>query len=150
MLPFGARTRPSLSSTNRRDMYLFGAPVLTVWFWQEQKRGLNGTLRSECLDAHWFASLADAKQIIEAWRREYNESRPHRAHGERTPHEIDVHLRPRQSEDLNHNPEFEGTKNVANKNSYTAVVAGSDGRILANNGVSAYRQTMGSRPECIC
>ena len=37
----------------------------------------NGTLRSECLDAHWFASLADAKQIIEAWRREYNESRPH-------------------------------------------------------------------------
>jgi putative transposase len=48
----------------------------------------NGTLRLECLDAHWFTSLADAKQIIEAWRREYNESRPHRAHGERTPHEI--------------------------------------------------------------
>ena len=48
----------------------------------------NGTLRSECLDARWFASLADAKQIIEAWRREYNESSPHRAHGERTPHEI--------------------------------------------------------------
>lgn len=48
----------------------------------------NGTLRAECLDAHWFDSLADAKAIIEAWRREYNESRPHRAHGERTPHEI--------------------------------------------------------------
>jgi len=48
----------------------------------------NGTLRSECLNAHWFTSLADAKQIIEAWRREYNESRPHRAHGERTPNEI--------------------------------------------------------------
>ncbi len=48
----------------------------------------NGTLRLECLDAHWFASLSEAKQIIEAWRREYNESRPHRAHGERTPHEI--------------------------------------------------------------
>jgi putative transposase len=48
----------------------------------------NGTLRSECLDTHWFASLADAKQIIEAWRREHNESRPHRAHEERTPHEI--------------------------------------------------------------
>ena len=45
----------------------------------------NGTLRLECLDAHWFASLTEAKQIIEAWRREYNESR-HRAHGERTPH----------------------------------------------------------------
>ena len=48
----------------------------------------NGTLRMECLDAHWFASLAEVKEIIEAWRREYNESRPHRAHGERTPHEI--------------------------------------------------------------
>ncbi len=48
----------------------------------------NGTLRAECLDAHWFGSLAEAKAIIEAWRREYNESRPHRAHGERTPHEI--------------------------------------------------------------
>jgi putative transposase len=48
----------------------------------------NGTLRLECLDVHWFTSLADAKQIIEAWRREYNESRPHRAHGERTPYEF--------------------------------------------------------------
>ena len=48
----------------------------------------NGTLRSECLNAHWFASLLEAKQIIETWRREYNESRPHRAHGERTPYEI--------------------------------------------------------------
>jgi putative transposase len=48
----------------------------------------NGTLRSECLDAHWFASLAEARQVIEAWRQEYNESRPHRALGERTPNEI--------------------------------------------------------------
>lgn len=48
----------------------------------------NGTLRAECLDAHWFTTLAEAKQIIEGWRREYNESRPHRAHGERTPNEI--------------------------------------------------------------
>ena len=48
----------------------------------------NGTLRSECFDAHWFATLAEAKQIIEAWRREYNESRPHRALGERTPNEF--------------------------------------------------------------
>jgi putative transposase len=48
----------------------------------------NGTLRAECLDAHWFATLAEAKQVIEAWRREYHESRPHRALGERTPHEI--------------------------------------------------------------
>jgi putative transposase len=39
----------------------------------------NGTLRAECLDAHWFTSLRDATMQIEAWRSEYNESRPHRA-----------------------------------------------------------------------
>ncbi len=35
----------------------------------------NGTFRSECLDTNWFSSLEDARRIIEAWRREYNESR---------------------------------------------------------------------------
>lgn len=30
----------------------------------------NGTLRDECLNAHWFASLEDARIRIEAWRRE--------------------------------------------------------------------------------
>jgi putative transposase len=48
----------------------------------------NGTLRAECLDVHWFATLAEAKQVIESWRREYNESRPHRSLGERTPSEF--------------------------------------------------------------
>jgi putative transposase len=48
----------------------------------------NGTFRAECLDAHWFTSLSEAKQVIEAWWREYNESRPHRALGERTPNEF--------------------------------------------------------------
>ena len=48
----------------------------------------NGTFRDECLNTHWFTTLAEARQFIEAWRREYNESRPHRALGERTPHEF--------------------------------------------------------------
>jgi putative transposase len=48
----------------------------------------NGTFRDECLNTHWFTSLEDARQVIEAWRKEYNESRPHRALGERTPHEF--------------------------------------------------------------
>jgi putative transposase len=48
----------------------------------------NGTLRPECLDTHWFGTLAEARESIEAWRREYNESRPHRALGERTPNEF--------------------------------------------------------------
>jgi transposase InsO family protein len=44
--------------------------------------------RQECLNTHWFMTLSEAKEMIEAWRREYNESRPHRALGERTPNEF--------------------------------------------------------------
>ena len=36
----------------------------------------NGRLRDECLNEHWFVSLAHAKVEIERWRREYNEERP--------------------------------------------------------------------------
>ncbi|MGB9450599.1 MAG: integrase core domain-containing protein, partial [Candidatus Acidiferrum sp.] len=35
-----------------------------------------------------FMSLTETQQIVETWRREYNESRPHRALGEKTPHEF--------------------------------------------------------------
>jgi putative transposase len=31
----------------------------------------NGRLRDECLNANWFWSLSDARQKIEAWRRDY-------------------------------------------------------------------------------
>ena len=34
------------------------------------------------------SKLTEAKQVIESWRREYNESRPHRSLGERTPSEF--------------------------------------------------------------
>jgi hypothetical protein len=46
------------------------------------------TLRTECLGSCCFESLADAAQQIEAWRRDYNGSRPHRALQERTPIEF--------------------------------------------------------------
>jgi putative transposase len=49
---------------------------------------LNRTLRAECLDIHWFGTVEEAKETIEAWRREYNESRPHRALGEKIPNEF--------------------------------------------------------------
>ena len=39
----------------------------------------NGRLRQECLNLHWFLSLDDAKEKIEAWRQYYNETRPHSA-----------------------------------------------------------------------
>ena len=33
----------------------------------------NGKFRAECLNAHWFMSLDDARRKCEAWRRHYNE-----------------------------------------------------------------------------
>lgn len=48
----------------------------------------NGKLRDECLSANWFASLADAQRAIEQWRVEYNEERPHKNLGRRTPAEF--------------------------------------------------------------
>ncbi len=48
----------------------------------------NGRLREECLNANWFLSLEDAQGKIEAWRREYNESRPHTALGHVPPAEF--------------------------------------------------------------
>jgi putative transposase len=37
----------------------------------------NGRLRDECLNEHWFLSLADARRIVENWRLDYNRQRPH-------------------------------------------------------------------------
>lgn len=48
----------------------------------------NGKLRDECLNENWFSSLEEAKKIIEEWRRDYNEQRPHTALGGLTPAEF--------------------------------------------------------------
>ena len=48
----------------------------------------NGSLRDECLNTHWFDSIGQARAILEAWRVDYNESRPHSALKELTPAEF--------------------------------------------------------------
>ena len=48
----------------------------------------NGRLRDECLNVHQFASLAEAQHIIEAWRLDYNQRRPHSSLGHLTPNEF--------------------------------------------------------------
>jgi len=45
----------------------------------------HGRLRDECLNEHGFLSLADARQIVETWRQDYNAERPHSALGYQTP-----------------------------------------------------------------
>ena len=82
----------------------FRSQLVDLWAYQHQVRidfsrpgtptdnahgeSFNATVRRECLNAHWFESLREAHDRIEAWRREYNESRPHRALQDRTPEEF--------------------------------------------------------------
>ena len=60
-----------------------GKPVQNAFI-----ESFNGKMRDECLNEHWFLSLGEARQTIEAWRRDYNEVRPHTSLGNRTPQEF--------------------------------------------------------------
>jgi putative transposase len=48
----------------------------------------NGKFRDECLNEHWFLSMRHAREVIENWRREYNEERPHSSLHNLTPNEF--------------------------------------------------------------
>ena len=54
----------------------------------------NGRLRDECLNTYWFTHLLQARALIEAWRREYNEERPKQALGGLTPRAYAKQLAP--------------------------------------------------------
>lgn len=48
----------------------------------------NGRLRDECLNENWFLSVKEARGIIESWRKDYNEARPHSSLNGLTPTEF--------------------------------------------------------------
>lgn len=48
----------------------------------------NGRLRDECLNENWFINLKHAREVIEDWRIDYNENRPHTSLGGLTPSEF--------------------------------------------------------------
>ena len=60
----------------------------------------NGKFRDECLNEHWFISLAHARRIIEAWRIEYNTERPHSSLGNRTPQECATDRTKKEEKDV--------------------------------------------------
>jgi putative transposase len=75
----------------RIDFIQPGKPIQNCFI-----ESFNGTFRDDCLNMHWFTSLADAAQTIEAWRREYNEARPHSSLGGLTPAEFKQHHQQRE------------------------------------------------------
>lgn len=45
----------------------------------------NGRVRDECLNLHWFTDIKDARQILLAWKNDYNLLRPHSSLKNQTP-----------------------------------------------------------------
>jgi putative transposase len=60
----------------------------------------NSRFRQECLNEHWFLSLEDATEKIEAWRGHYNEERPHSSLDYRSPTEHQAFLQKAGAIDL--------------------------------------------------
>lgn len=59
----------------------------------------NGRLRDVCLNEHLFANLRHARELITAWRTDYNHHRPHTSLAGLTPWEY----RQQAKQDLNRN-----------------------------------------------
>jgi putative transposase len=57
-----------------------GKPVENAYI-----ESFNGKFRDECLNEHWFITMAQARRAIEEWRIEYNTERPHSSLGNLTP-----------------------------------------------------------------
>ena len=64
----------------RLDFIRPGKPVENAFI-----ESFNGKLRDECLNSHIFASVAEARVVLDAWREDYNAVRPHSALQDRTP-----------------------------------------------------------------
>jgi putative transposase len=58
----------------------------------------NDKLRVECLNRETFRSLEEAKWMIENWRRQYNQFRPHSSLGYHTPMEFAAGCNVREKE----------------------------------------------------
>jgi putative transposase len=64
----------------KHDFIQPGKPIQNAFI-----ESFNGSFRDECLNLHWFKSLADARRVIESWREDYNQVRPHSSLGGLTP-----------------------------------------------------------------
>ncbi len=59
--------------------------------WQNAtNESFNGKLPDECLNLEWFRHRLEAQVVIEQWRQQYNEQRPHSSLRYRTPTQAQV------------------------------------------------------------
>jgi hypothetical protein len=67
----------------RLDFIRPGKPVENAYI-----ESFNGRMRDECVNVNEFDSLRQAQDLIEAWREDYNDNRPHGSLGDLTPTEF--------------------------------------------------------------
>ena len=79
----GAR-RLGLLSGRAARLHSASKPVENAFF----SESLNGRLRDECVTGQQFTSMAEAQDLIEAWRFDDNQRRPQRSLGHLTPTEF--------------------------------------------------------------
>jgi putative transposase len=64
----------------QQDFIRCGRPVENGYI-----ESFNRRLRDECLNSHFFFSVADAREKLEFWREDYNHHRPHSSLVQRPP-----------------------------------------------------------------
>lgn len=98
----------------------FVSVALDRWAWEKKVRlrfiqpgkpnqncyieSFNGRFRDECLNQHVFQGLSQAKDLIEAWRQDYNSVRPHSSLDGLTPEEFARDQAQKSSGELNPEP----------------------------------------------
>jgi putative transposase len=93
---FEGRILDAWAYKNRVDLAFIrpGKPVDNCYI-----ESFNGRFRDECLNEHWFITMAHARSTIEAWRIEYNTERSHSSLGDLTPEEFRAAHASRRSAD---------------------------------------------------
>jgi len=86
-----------------------GKPVENAYI-----ESFNGRFRDECLNEHWFLTIEHARRIIEEWRIDYNNERPHSSLGYLTPEEF---VRQESEKFFTGMPVKEGLINAGHSNS---------------------------------
>ena len=89
---FAGRTMQTWAAKNGVELRFIqpGKPVQNAYI-----ESFNAKFRDECLNDHYFNTLAHARAVITDWRRDYNQTRPHSSLGRMPPAEFATRHRQR-------------------------------------------------------
>lgn len=107
--------RDWLKEQEVRTIYIKpGAPWEQAWV-----ESFHDKLRDELLNREWFCTLREAQVVLDGWREEYNQERPHSSLGYLTPDEYAATLAPELAESAQA-PEASSVKGLVRSSSTSA------------------------------